>query len=201
MHRHNYWSHELSKLHSKFIETSRFEKSAPALLQYSPLAELLYKPDNKTDVENKHPDLFDVYKATVPEYLNKEYTLILYKGTKIVHTLFPNEAAKNKAKKKFRRGEMIVKEHDNNTTVAVVPYYDSENVARYGFHIQFLEKENIEKLTILVYENDIATKVVKLKDQIHDETFVLFNRLNEIRYNKLLNVENVIELIDKGTIK
>lgn len=197
--RHNYFSNEHSPVYSKFIETSKFHKDSHLLLDYSTISERLYLPKNLNIVRNKHPDQFDIFTACLSEFNNKEYSLILYKDTKIVHTLFPNE--KNKKKKKFRRGKMIVQKVDFRTTVAVIPYYNFENIARYGFHITYLLDQKIEKLAVLVYENQIVTKVVELKDQVHTTDFNLRFRLDEIEHNKLYEIENVIDLIENGTIK
>ncbi len=212
MFRHNAYSHEVNPINKIFVETSKFNKDSKPLLDYSYLAELIYCPNNLNEQLNKFPDKFDLYYGLVG---NSNYVLILYKNTKVVHTLYPNIPLKQRLKKNFRRGELIFKVQDHQVKVPLlpyydkgfdnasvtIPYYDDQNRIRYAFQITFLEKENIEKVALLIYTDEVFTKFIQFKDQTHTTEFSLFNRVNEITYNNLKQVEEIIKLYETGMIK
>ncbi len=212
MFRHNAFSHEVNPLNKAFVETSKFDKASRPLIDYSALSELLYEHTNLDEKSNKFLDKFDLYKG----YVNRiNYILLLYKNTKVVHTLYPDEPIKNRQKKKYRRGKMIFEVgrirveiplfpyYDKGFCSAsiTIPYYDSQDKLCYAFQSTFLEKENIEKIVLLIYLDEVFTKFIHFKDQIHLPEFSLFNRVNEIQYNNLKQIEDIIDKYEQGLIK
>lgn len=209
--RHNAFSHEVNPVNKAFVETSKFDKTE-RLLNYSALSELIYIPANLNEQSNKFPDKFDLYNGTVSK---TSYILLLYKNTKVVHTLYPDAPIKSRQKKKYRRGKMIFKvngfqvnvpllpyyDKGFGTASVTIPYYDSQENRCYAFQTNFLEKENIEKLALLIYSNGVFTKFIEFKDQIHTPEFSLFNRVNELKHNNLKQIEDAIEMYEKGMIK
>ncbi len=212
MFRHNFFSHEVSPLNNSFVETSKFKSDSKPLLDYSALSELLYIPANLNEQFNNYPDKFDLYKGDV---VNTNYIFILYKNTKVVHTLYPNEPIKNRQKKKYKRGKVIFEvngfqvkipllpyyDKGFNTATVTIPYYDNQNKVCYTFQTTFLEKQDIEKVALLIYVDEVFTKFIQFKDQIHTPGFSLFNRVNEIQYNKLEQIEDILSKYEKGIIK
>jgi hypothetical protein len=115
--RHRFYTNAQSKISkNSFVATSRFPKDLGKLFDYQKISEALYNPEN-VDSKNNNPILFDVYKGKADE-TGIEYRLILYKGTKIVHTLFPIE--KKKQKKKFEKTDIVAQWHNLVTIIAVI---------------------------------------------------------------------------------
>lgn len=209
--RHNAFSHEVSPLNKAFVETSKFDKASQPLLDYSALSELLYTPSHLNEQLNKFPDKFDLYNGFVGK---TSYILLLYKNTKVVHTLYPDAPIKSRQKKKYRRGKMIFEvngfqvnvpllpyyDKGFGTASVTIPYYDNQDKICYTFQITFLEKENVEKVALLIYSNKVFTEFIQFKDQIHTPEFSLFNRVNEIQHNNLKQIEDIIEIYQKGMI-
>lgn len=212
MFRHNTFSHEVNPLNKGFVVTSKFDESTQSLLKYSILSELLYNPSNLNLHSNKSPNKFDLYKSSINE---TKYILLLYKDTKVVHTLYPDIPIKKRLEKKYRRSKLIFEvdglqvkvpllpyyDKDFGTASLTIPYYNNQNSLCYAFRITFFEKENMEKMALLIYENEVVVKFIQFKDRVHSPDFSLFNRVNEIQYNNLKQVEEVIEKYEKGMIK
>ena len=197
--RHRFYTNAHSKISDNlFVETSRFNKDSGTLLDYHKISEAIYKEEN-VDPKNNKPNLFDVYKGKVDINDDIEYRLILYKSTKIVHTLFPIE--KNKAKKKFEKADIIAQWQDLATLIAIIPYFDSKQIIRYGIGIKFLVKENLEKWSILIYEDGKVTKRVELGEQKVDYNFDIGTRIQQINFGDVTKLEEIIDKIEKGEIK
>ena len=82
------WEKEREKL-----EITSELRYGTAPYDYLLIARSVYKPDNLRPDLNKRPDEFDFYYGT-HQQLNGDlvdYHLLTYKGTGIVHTLFPNK--------------------------------------------------------------------------------------------------------------
>jgi hypothetical protein len=212
MLRHNSFSHEVNPLNKGFVETSKFNIKSKPLFDYSHLSELLYTPANLNEQLNKLPNKFDLYNDKINE---TRYILLLYKDTKVVHTLYPDIPIRHRQKKKYRRGKLIFEvrgvqvnvpllpyyDKDFETASVTIPYYNHNDILCYAFQIIFLERENIEKMSLLIYSNEVFVKFIQFKDQIHNPEFSLFNRVNELQHNSLKQIDEVIELYENGMIK
>ncbi len=219
MLRHGFWNHAVNHLYKGFVETSKFDKDNDALLYYAPLAEHLYDPKHLNTNDNNNVEVFDLYSAVIQE---KEYRLLLYKGTKIVHTLYPNEPieSSSRQKKKYKRGEMIFHyngfrsdipllpfgkdfhlDKDYDVAVITIPYFNNRNKLCYALQFSFFKKENIEKPVLLIYEDEVFEKCIQFKEKINKEDFSLYNRINEIKYNKLNEIDDIISKVEDGSIK
>ncbi|MDR6943718.1 hypothetical protein [Mucilaginibacter pocheonensis] len=117
---------------------SKFGPSSIPVFSYVELADALYKPEFRKASSNNEPDLFDVYDG-IPETTsaeNRRFKLVLYKGTKIIHTLYPT-SAKYTVKKPsgfaLHKGGVSV-EHNTMTGLVTVtiPYFDYLKVKCYS---------------------------------------------------------------------
>jgi hypothetical protein len=194
--RHRFYTNAHSKIsENEFVATSRFPKDSGTLFDYQKISESVYNPENM-DSKNNNPELFDVYKGKVDE---TEYRLILYKDTKIVHTLFPVE--RKKPKKKFEKTDIVAQWHDLVTLLAVIPYFDSNQVLRYGIGVTLYTNEKTEKWDILIYENGKVVKNVELGKQKVNYQFDIGTRIQQINYADVSKLEAIIYKIENGEIK
>ncbi len=194
--RHRFYTNAHSKISDKeFVATSRFPKDSGTLFDYQKISEFVYSPDN-IDPQNNNPELFDVYKAKFDE---TEYRLILYKDTKIVHTLFPIE--RKKPKKKFEKTDIVAQWHDLVTLLAVIPYFDSNQILRYGIGVTLYTNDQTEKWDILIYENGKVVKHVELGKQKVEYQFDIGTRVQQINYADVSKLEDIIYKIENGEIK
>ena len=101
LQRHRYYTNSFSQSKDGFMKTSRFSKETGGLSEISAIAEMLFDEANLANTKNKFPDLMDVYDKKIPSLNNQKFRLIVYKRTKIVHTLFPVEY--NKAPESIKK--------------------------------------------------------------------------------------------------
>lgn len=195
--RHRFFTNAHSKMaDNSFVATSRFGKESGKLFDYQKISEDLYDPKN-IDPKNNKPNLFDVFKGKGDDS-GTDYRLILYKDTKIVHTLFPIE--KNKSKKKFEKTDIITHWHDFNTLIAIIPYYNADQVIRYGIGVTCVVSEQIERWEILIYEDGKVTKQVKLGEQKVNYIFDIGTRVQQINFAHVSKFEAIIDKIEQGEI-
>jgi hypothetical protein len=126
------------------------------IFDYIKIAEELYTPDNISIEKNKEPEIFDVFEGHVNEENNgnSKYRMVLYKNTKIVHTLFPKSDKHNKKKYiDFRRGKangMI----DEKFCKIAIPYFDHQNIVIFSFQVIREFNENLETGLLVDHRND-----------------------------------------------
>lgn len=196
--RHRFYSNAHSKISDNaFVATSRFPKDSGTLFDYQKISETIYNPEN-VDSKNNNPTLFDVYKGKADK-TGTEFRLILYKDTRIVHTLFPIE--KKKPQKRFEKTDIVAQWHDLVTLLAVIPYFDSNQILRYGIGVTFYTNKQTEEWDILIYENGKVVKHVKLGKQKVEYQFDIGIRIQQINYADVSKFEDIIDKIEKGEIK
>lgn len=160
--RHDYWS---TKIYTKindneeivFQNQSRFPRNTYPY-QYLKIADEIYLKENLV-VNNHHPqaDKFDLY---IGEYLfeeskNEKVKLLLYKGTKIIHSLFLAHASYNKKRVKkfpFSRGQIKFKiNQEKGTMKTLIPYLDIAGNRRYGIEIEKFPEQKLMNILILIF--------------------------------------------------
>jgi hypothetical protein len=114
---------------------SKFSKKSLPVDDYRRIADEIYCPQNRTT--SKEETVFEKYTGAV-EYAGEAqmtFHLILYKGTKIVHTLYPQSKKLNRIRRNrvdFKRGQFKVSfKPIRNIVIAELPYYNSDLVIRY----------------------------------------------------------------------
>jgi hypothetical protein len=183
--RHSYWSEktywETNNGKIKLGDPSKFSKESLPIFDYFKISEAIYVEGNLNTEKNKHPEIFDVYIGEVEDESKKllRYRMVLYKGTKIVHTLFPEQLKHNKKRVEInlRRGRAKGMFYIEQGKLDIeVPYYDNNDVAIYslqscrdfnkkleiGFLISHqsgkrynLFDRQLENLNMLEYESEI----------------------------------------------
>lgn len=132
-----YWRNDVSD-QVKLDYPSKFGPNSIPVFSYVELADALYKPAFLKVSSNSEHDLFDVYDG-IPEITsaeNRRFKLILYKGTKIIHTLYPTNAkytVKKPSGFALHKGGVGV-EHNTMTGLVTVtiPYFDHRKVKCYS---------------------------------------------------------------------
>ena len=162
--RHNYWSiHRYSnKDNSAFQAQSKFPENIPPM-KYSEIADKIYSPENFIS-ENIHDDAdkFEKYQGnySFDGETEEKTNLILYKGSKIIHSLYPQAGKKyntdkNKTKYPFAKGKVVV-EYDNYKIEGTVevPYYNLKGELCYMILIEKFFRQDLEKMKILVFDEN-----------------------------------------------
>ena len=188
--RHRYYTNEHSPISGGYVITSRFAPDAGTLNDYSRLAEFLYDEKYKVIEKNKRPEIFDVYQAKVEFKERLEYCLIVYKNSKIVHTLFPIE--KNKVVKKFKKHNFFVEYSEFDFIRGFIPYTDKEDILRFGIGICFTISEGKEVWSGLAYNGEKYLAKIEFGEMRVEYKFGIEKRIEALNYSDLTKHENVI---------
>jgi hypothetical protein len=194
--RHRYYTNSFSKTKdNRFAPTSKFEKESGKLFDYHKISDKLYSSHN-TDLDNYRPDIFEIYKSKVDDI---EYKMILYKDTKIIHTIFPIQRKKDF--KKFEKGDIITQQIDFRTYIGVIPYFDSSHVIKYGIGIKCNTFEENEEWFIFIYENGKPVNQINIGMLEIKYQYDIGTRFQQINFEDVTKYEEVIDKIEKGEIK
>lgn len=144
----------------KLQDPSKFNPNSVPFWDYIKIADSIYKSENINIENNKRLDDFDLY---IGPYLAKDgsqefYKLLLYKGTKVIHTLYPKNQKYNRKKPKdFNLARGIVNgniSYKSGIVEITIPYKDHENKTKYSI----LVKKNLnimrEECFVLIHGND-----------------------------------------------
>ena len=209
--RHNFWSTKKYIVPDdngglRFQSQSRFPMGV-APIDYLKIADEIYSIKNLVE-NNSHAmtEKFDLY---IGEYLfdkpkKEKVKLLLYKGTKIVHSLFLASDSYNQKKAKkfpFARGKVKFKTK-KGIEETFIPYYDVTTKLRYGISIEKYPSEDMEHIYLLIfnpkdysYHNFIKLlerKLTYFQTKKHEEVTYQFNDLREVeRY--IMNIDYGIE--------
>jgi len=170
--RHNYWTTSVYPQGESFQFQGLFPQDTyPAI--FVKIADTIYSQGNHVkDNDNQGAKIFDLYTG---EYVFKgldtpdKVKLLVYKDTRIIHTLYPQSSKYNKKKKnrpngfKFARGEVKVVQHDAVTKLVFVPYLDLNLRTKYVLIVEKNVALDKERLSIYIYddsENLIDVKVL-----------------------------------------
>ncbi len=128
------------------------------------------------------------------------YVLVVYKGTRIIHTIYPFE--KRKKSTKFLRGNYWAQHQPDGTVMAFVPYYNSEGTKKYAVNVIYDQDKNLEQWLLLVIKNSKPEHIydigkgelnVNSMDQLH-------KRINGLDFMDFSKIEKLLSDIDKGKI-
>jgi hypothetical protein len=119
----------------QFLDSpSKFERSSVPMADYTRIADEIYKPENK---KMSKEEIFEKYSGAA-DYAGETgmiFHLIVYKGTKIVHSLFPQSKKLNRKKRNlliYKKGNLKVEYKPfYDLVIAKVPYYNDELIIRY----------------------------------------------------------------------
>jgi hypothetical protein len=139
------------------------------------ISQKIYKPENLNNQKNDRKELFEMYfgKTKFMDLPILEYTLVLYKNTKIIHTLFISSNKKPFNKKKvldLRQGWTGFSQNVMTGSVTFeIPYFDSNNIERFKvvlrsivamqldrWYIQVNNFNGIPKITTIIKEEKMT---------------------------------------------
>ncbi len=187
----------------KLQDQSRFRPDTTPFWDYISIADSIYKPNNISVDKNSRPDEFDLYFG---EYVNKEnksemYKLLLYKNSKVIHSLYPQSKRNNKKRVSgfdFSRGVVRGLQNYNQGVLEItIPYLDHERVVRYSILIKKHLGPKIEEANIVIHNADGVSEGFVL---VAERIFYNFRSLNhEImmwQHTDLRYLENWIKKIN-----
>ena len=216
--RHNYfslkrtWQHPAaSNEKQKYIldDPSRFRPGWGTVYNYVAIADAVYVQGVRDDAGNKRPELFDKYlgEFTYPNSTTEKHTLLLYKDTKIVHTLYPLERIHNRAKLRgfhFSRGATSASQDMMFCTTTVkMPYYDHANKVRYSVEIIFDSHKRTQEVVLWAHDkNEKPTQCLALGSQPHPGIAIGagVDAMHVVQYGDLRFVEQLIKDTENGLL-
>ncbi len=193
--RHSYWSQktywkktDINKLYTP----SKFEKNSIPIKDYTEIIDNLYSKENINLEKNNKPELFDLYLGSANSTNSKDakYKMLLYKGTKIVHTLYPISSKNNKKKiLGLRRGKPKGQQEKTHTVIAV-PYYDKDNKIIISCELIWI-KETKMRHHILI--NHLNNKSLTLYEKPFSDSIDYDSIIQDMEYEDLSKIEKIIK--------
>lgn len=177
----NYWVKN-DEQGSKLDDPSKFHPKMTPIIDYVLIADIIFKPENKNTTKNHSPQLFDKYTGIYhySDGLEEKYHLILYKDTKIIHTMFPHKKKYNrKSKIKLGKGIVISKlklSQEEAYNDLLIPYENSENIIVYSILIRKYYNEKIERLIIQKHDESGKPKEQFILGHRNFEEFEKFDK-------------------------
>lgn len=157
--RHGFWTIKAYTDGDKFQAQSKFPKDILPI-DYIKIADEVYLPENLL-IDNEHKDA-NQFEKYVGHYIfdgeNEEVVnLVLYSGTKIIHSLYPQNKKYNKNRNKGRypyvRGEVRVEVNNKNQITEIfVPFLDTDLKQKYGLVIERFYEKKIEDWNVLIFD-------------------------------------------------
>ncbi|MBL7913051.1 MAG: hypothetical protein JNJ41_18455 [Bacteroidia bacterium] len=173
--RHDFFSEELFFVDEKVDQPTRFSSKIVPIVDYPRVADSIYSDLNKSE-KNKRPDLFDIYDGVFDSTcsLKGKYRLILYKNTRVVHTLFPidnNKKKKKKSKTNLGRGRLQTDKNINSDTYKIaIPYFDARHKLKYLIILYNSIAERKTEFVIQSHDNKGNSRhIYKITESIYEE--------------------------------
>lgn len=179
-----------------------------APIDYLYVASMIFNESNVCLDKNKRSDLFDLY---IGKYHHKrggiiEYKLLVYKNSKVIHTLFVNENSKPFNHKKFinlKQG-WPSGNHDlsNNIQTFTFLYYDIDEIEQFKVVIRYHGNTKQERWYIQVNpinERPFLTAFIKEKNIKKSDQFL--TNLFSYEHEDVSWVEKIIKRMLNGSYK
>jgi hypothetical protein len=202
----NYWVLN-EKGNNRLDNPSKFHPKMMPIIDYVKIAEVIYKVENKNITKNSKPELFDKYSGTyIYDNDHKEmYHLLLYKNSKVVHTMFPQSKRKNqKVRTKYGKGTVkVTMKIPDFTNDLFLPYENDKGIPVYSILIRKYLSE-LKERSFIQKHNEVGNVIgYVLLGERNIEFQERFERdfMNTIQTSDLLDFESVINKLDNGEIK
>ena len=209
--RHDFWSnHSYFKPHEedfKVDNPSKFGRKSIPIMDYQNISDQLYDHKNLSPDKNKSPDLFDLYIGKVVNENNGDgiYQMLLYKDTRILHTIYPKSKSNNETKKgnkilKYAKGKVQSNIHFNPLTVVIgVPYRDRKGIPMYSFEIirNYEEKMEYGIVRDLKREGHFDIYSAKIEEEFDQHKLEI--EIDYFRFRNLTQIERFIQKYDTET--
>lgn len=158
--RHAYFGKALWKKNKEELDyPSKFSPKSIPLFEYADVADLMFRPDFLNVKDNSNPNVLDLYVGNVSSNVVEErrFKMLLYKDTKIIHTLFPTNDKYTLKKPKgfvFRKGPVSVSENMVTVVTTIkIPYLDFHSILRYTAVITMVFPKKIQYLKITIHRD------------------------------------------------
>lgn len=174
-----YWR---SDRKDKLDNPSRFQIGAYPIKHFSRIAEDIYQEGNINNEKNKKPELFEIYDGLSSyddESEKTTFRLIVYKDTKIVHTLIPLKGEK-KVEVDLVRGNCkgkVLQEENELLYVVAVPYRNQVGEAIFSFQLLYSVTKKHETGLIV--------------NHLSNESFVIYERT----LKDLCTIDEIVESV------
>jgi hypothetical protein len=188
----------------KLQDQSRFRPDSIPFWDYISIADSLYKPENINVEKNKRPEDFDLYFG---HYVNNEnkselYNLLVYKNSKIIHSLYPQSGRNNKKRISnfnFTRGVTRGLQNYNEGIVEItIPYLNSENTVKYSLLIKKYLGQKIEESLVIIHDpNGVPEGFVSVAERRFNKFKSLHHEIFTFQHADLRGLEDWIKRINK----
>ena len=217
--RHQYFSDKNYFGKGALGNPSKLKKGSIPINDYVNIADDVFYQGIKDTKPHPDNNLFDKYKGESVRYTDsqgiaKEFFLVLYKSTKIVHSIFPVKNLEGKSKRilvDFARckDQIVLKKKpiDDYFTITI-PYENCDKIIRYVFVIRMHEFTQICKIFLQVNDfNGLPWYTMYPELAKFKANFVLsppilnidleFTRfLNGLGYTNFTELEKVIQIVE-----
>lgn len=200
--RHSYWSDKsywkVTDSKIKLDSPSKFSRKSIPIGEYIDIADKLYDASNLNLEKNKKPDLFEMYSGIITDSGNVEmkYHMLLYKGTRIVHTLYPHSDKHKKKIINYVKGKPKAEYHTKNDTfIIAIPYLNNLNIVVYSFQVIKNYENNIEKWVIVHHQLKQAVNIREfpIKEKVEFE-----EDIRRAEYADLSEIEKIIKQLEEN---
>ena len=145
-------------LDKKLENPSKFNKMISPIFHYLEIAEQIFKRENIEIEKNYNKELLDLYigKAIINE-TEENYKLLLYRDTKIIHTLYPKSSKYNIKRKTqlfYKANVSSSFDTKNNIKLIIIPYRNIENIVVFEIRYLFDFSTGIKTITLHKFERD-----------------------------------------------
>jgi hypothetical protein len=201
--RHDFYGKAFCDKKGNLTSPGKFSPRSIPIMDYTEIADAMYNEAFLNVDGNKAPDLFDLYQG-IPEVAEAEgrnFRMLLYKNTKIVHNLFPTNklySVKKPAGFNFEKGRVFVNGADKQITTVTVPYYDHQQELRYTAVVTYDFFRKQEYLKIVIHRNGKQNLTTEMGPEPSTAEKISSGELQGIyTFSELRDIEEVIAAIEK----
>ena len=201
----------LGRKFPKLDYPSRFEKNSIPIFDYLDVADQIYSPKNLNLEKNKNKEILELYIGSTlntDSELNKEYRLLVYKKSKIIHTIFPTDRKTKKKKIKgsfsfIRKSVSAILEPKTSILMFKVPYFDYFDDERYIILIRRSYDPKIDKYYLQINEpKGFPAFTYFIMENAHKTEFSVENlkypkELQLLNFFDFTSIENLIGKFEK----
>jgi len=194
---HDYWKINEEGL-QKLDNPSKFHSHMMPIIDYVKIADWIYSPANINREKNRRPQLFDMYTGTYTFKDQKEkYHLLVYKDTKVVHTLYPNGKKQNPPNRTIYAKGPASRQfvHPPGYNDLRLPYLNVKELPVYSLLLRKFLPEQIERFFIVVHDQSgadrdfyvLGSRRMNGMEQFDREDMAMFQNSDLSVYERMIN--------------
>ncbi len=192
---------EDGSMYWKLQKHSFFPTSVTPYFDYPKIVDSIYKDENLCIKKNTNPENYDLYYGNYKSQKDDiiPYKLLLYKGTKIVHNLYPDtDIFTPKRVLNYKKGTLAASYNVKLCQAEIqIPYYDRNKSKRYK--ILFLQDYFKKKEKVLIERlngnNTSELFFITERDLLYEKFDSL--RLDQMDFSEFPALERIILSIEK----